>query len=147
MPCGSRRPLIRWMTCPAARSMTSTEPLPSSATNNRLRRRSTAMWSIRPDTFASGMERSRTSGACVFSARAGTARQANAGPARTQATARDDARCMAGALAPGQVDLVQRLAQSGRQFLGIVMGPEVHEEQPGLVIEHVVVQGGDLDAV
>jgi hypothetical protein len=41
-------------------------------------------------------------------------------------------------LAPRQIDLVERLAQSGRQLLGVIIGPEVHEEQPRLVIERVV---------
>src|SRR5689334_20907499 len=49
-------------------------------------------------------------------------------------------------LAPGQVDLVERMAQPG-EFLRVIMGPEMHEEQPRLVVEHVVVQRRDLDAV
>ena len=37
--------------------------------------------------------------------------------------------------------------QPFRQFHGVVVGPEVDEERAGFVVEHVIVDGGDLDAV
>jgi len=51
------------------------------------------------------------------------------------------------ASAPGQVDPVEHRAQPGCQLGRVVIGPEVHEEQPWLVVQHVVVQRRDLDAV
>src|SRR5207248_6377936 len=45
------------------------------------------------------------------------------------------------------VDLRKRGSQAARQLVHVVVGPEVHEEQPRLVIEHMVVNRGDLDAV
>ena len=53
---------MRRMTVPDARSITSTVPLPSSATNRRLRARSTARWSIRPVTPFNAIVRSSTTG-------------------------------------------------------------------------------------
>src|SRR3982751_5190608 len=44
-------------------------------------------------------------------------------------------------------DAIQSRPQPSGQLLGIIVGPEVHEEQPGLVLEHVVVDGRDLDPV
>jgi len=50
------------------------------------------------------------------------------------------------ASASREIDLVERGPQSCRQFQFIVC-PEAHEEQTRLVIEHVNVQGRDLDAI
>ena len=38
-------------------------------------------------------------------------------------------------------------AKSLSQFHGVVVGPEMNEERAGLVVEHVIVDGGHLDAV
>src|SRR5262249_35061936 len=43
--------------------------------------------------------------------------------------------------------LIQRLAQPLRQLQGVVVRPEVHEEQPGLLGQHVAVDRRDLDPV
>ena len=50
-------------------------------------------------------------------------------------------------LAPGEVDLVQRRPQAFRELLPIIIGPEVHEEKPRLFVEHVRVQGRDLNPI
>ena len=42
---------------------------------------------------------------------------------------------------------VERRANSLGQFYGVVIGPEMHEEQARLVGEHVAMDGSDLDAV
>jgi hypothetical protein len=46
-----------------------------------------------------------------------------------------------------EIDLVERGPQSCRQFCQFIVCPEVHEEQARLVIEHVIVQGRNLDAI
>ena len=43
--------------------------------------------------------------------------------------------------------LVERRAQALRELHRVVVGPEMHEEQARLLVQHVAVQGGDLDAV
>ena len=47
----------------------------------------------------------------------------------------------------GQVDFVQRRSQSLGELLRILVRPEVHEEEARLLLQHVAVQCGDLDAV
>ena len=42
---------------------------------------------------------------------------------------------------------VEGCANSFGQFYGVVIGPEMHEEQARLLGEHVAVDGSDLDAV
>jgi hypothetical protein len=42
--------------------------------------------------------------------------------------------------------LVKRSAQAAGQLDGLVVGPEVHEDQARLFGEHVAMQGGDLDS-
>src|SRR6266516_64287 len=42
---------------------------------------------------------------------------------------------------------VQRRANAACQFQRIIVGPEVHEEQPRRLRQHVTVQGGNRDAV
>src|ERR1700732_1411611 len=46
-----------------------------------------------------------------------------------------------------QCHSIERGLQSGGEFDHVIVCPEVHEEQNRLVIEHVIVQGGDLDAI
>src|SRR6266849_9976686 len=48
---------------------------------------------------------------------------------------------------PSCTHLVQGRLQPFGQGDGVVIGPEMHEEQPGLLIQHVVVERGHLDAV
>src|SRR4051794_8370779 len=50
-------------------------------------------------------------------------------------------------LALGYLHLIESLTQTPRELAGVVIGPEVHEEQPRLIVEHVVVHGCHLDAV
>src|SRR5262245_14168733 len=45
------------------------------------------------------------------------------------------------------VHLVQRRAQARSQLPGIVIGPEMHEEQPGLLVQHMTVESRDFDPV
>jgi hypothetical protein len=45
------------------------------------------------------------------------------------------------------VDFVERGPQSLGELPDVVVGPEMHEEEPRLVGQHVVVQGGHLDPV
>src|SRR5215208_5954982 len=47
-------------------------------------------------------------------------------------------------LRPG---LVERSTQASRELHGVVVRPEVHEEEPGLFSQHMTVQRGDLNAV
>src|SRR5947209_6324217 len=49
--------------------------------------------------------------------------------------------------APGARGLVERSAQPPGELDGIVVRPEVHEEKPGLLVQHVAVNRRDLDAV
>src|SRR5258705_14023459 len=44
-----------------------------------------------------------------------------------------------------KLDVVERRSQPARQRLGGIVGPEMHEEQARLVVEHVIVQRRDLD--
>src|SRR5438105_2307680 len=46
-----------------------------------------------------------------------------------------------------QADLVQRRSQSLGELLRVIVRPEVHKEEPRLLLQHVTVQRGDLDAV
>src|SRR5713101_7945544 len=48
---------------------------------------------------------------------------------------------------PSFAYLVQGRLQPFGQGDGVAVGPEMHEEQPGLLIQHVVVGRGHLDAV
>jgi len=41
--------------------------------------------------------------------------------------------------------MIEPGAQAMRFLAGVLVGPDVHEEQARLVIEHVVVDGGHLD--
>ncbi len=50
-------------------------------------------------------------------------------------------------LAFGARGFVKRGAQSPRELQGIVIGPEMQEEQPRLFVQHVAVDRGHLDAV
>src|SRR3977135_3097242 len=43
--------------------------------------------------------------------------------------------------------LIQRRAQSSGELNRIVIGPEMKEDQPRLLVQHVAVDRGDLDAV
>src|SRR3974390_1177946 len=43
--------------------------------------------------------------------------------------------------------LVKRGAQLSSKLQCVVIGPEMHEEQPRLLVEHVAVKGRHLDAV
>src|SRR3954466_5170329 len=43
--------------------------------------------------------------------------------------------------------LVECGAQSPRKLQGVVIGPEMHEEQPRLLVQHMAVQRGHLDAI
>ena len=43
--------------------------------------------------------------------------------------------------------LVERGAQPLGELDGVVIGPEMHEEQPRLLVQHVAVVGGYVDAV
>ena len=43
--------------------------------------------------------------------------------------------------------LVECRAKPSGQFQRIVIGPEVEEEQPRLLVQHVAVHGGYVDAV
>jgi hypothetical protein len=45
------------------------------------------------------------------------------------------------------VDLVEGSTENLCQFLRIIGGPEMHEEEPRLIVQHVIMQGGYLDAV
>src|SRR5215212_427315 len=45
------------------------------------------------------------------------------------------------------LDLVECRSEPLRKFLSVVIGPEVHEEQPRLVAQHVVVKRCNLDPV
>src|SRR4051812_30875424 len=106
--------------------MTSTVPLPSSATNSRPRRRSTAMWSMRPPVSAAEWSPRARAVARVV-ARPSVYRAAHTDPparTRLQATARRQP-----SLASGQVDLVQGGPDALRQLGLLVDRPEVHEEQ------------------
>src|SRR5262245_5959617 len=47
----------------------------------------------------------------------------------------------------GDRGLVERRAQALRQLQGIIVGPEMAEEQTWLLVQHVAVQGGYLDPV
>ena len=52
-----------------------------------------------------------------------------------------------GALVFGNRDLVESGTQTLGQFARLIIGPEVHEEQPRLFVQHVTVNGGHLDSV
>ena len=43
--------------------------------------------------------------------------------------------------------LVERGTQAARELDGVVIGPEVHEDQPRLLGQHMAMNGRDLDAV
>ena len=45
------------------------------------------------------------------------------------------------------MDCIESHAQPTRQFHSVVIRPEVHEKEPRLVVEHVVVERHDLDPV
>ena len=45
------------------------------------------------------------------------------------------------------VDLVESSAQALGELLRVIIGPEVHEEKARLLIQHVAVQCGHLDAI
>ncbi len=47
----------------------------------------------------------------------------------------------------GDIHLVERRAQPLRQFGRVIIRPEMHEERPRLVVEHVIVDSRYLDAV
>src|SRR5258708_5019364 len=50
-------------------------------------------------------------------------------------------------LALGAGGLVERGAQALGELDGVVIGPEVHEDQARLLGQHVAVDRGDLDAI
>src|SRR5262249_9703916 len=50
-------------------------------------------------------------------------------------------------LASLHVYLVERRPQASRQLLGIIVGPEVHEEEMRRIGQHVAVKRGHFDAV
>ena len=54
---------------------------------------------------------------------------------------------MMSALIVGVRHLVQGGAQSLSKFDGIVVGPEMHEEEARLLVQHMAVQRCDLDVV
>src|ERR1051325_6344594 len=112
--------------------------LPSSATSRRCLLRSIARWSMRPLTAPSGIFDSSSNTAPPVCAIAGYPSISTAAPIRS-------ARTISSAL--GDIDVRQRRLQAGREFLGIVIRPEMHKEKPGLFVEHMVVDGGYLDAV
>src|SRR5436190_19699815 len=45
------------------------------------------------------------------------------------------------------VGLIQRRSKSFRQLHHVIVRPEVHEEQPRLLVEHVAVNGRNGDAI
>ncbi len=53
----------------------------------------------------------------------------------------------AGESAPSACGFVEGGAQASREFLGIVIGPEVKKENPRLLRQHVAVNRGHFDAV
>src|SRR4051794_8103994 len=79
-------------------------------------------------------------------------------PANRLRTSRAAARwCMAGSIGRGRrratglrrlrVDQIEGRAQPTRELRRIVVRPEVHVEEAGLVVERVAVDSRDLDAV
>jgi len=48
--------------------------------------------------------------------------------------------------APLHIRFVQCCTEPACELLSIVVRPEVHEEEPGLVIQHVIMERGHLDA-
>jgi hypothetical protein len=44
-----------------------------------------------------------------------------------------------------RIGFVERSAQSFGQLDGIIIGPEVHEEQPWVFVQHVAVKGRYVD--
>src|SRR5262245_24498749 len=147
MPCGSLRSAMRCTTLRAARSTTATLSLPSSATNRSPRSGSKARWSMRPFTVPSGILASSVKGG-------GSAAKLGPASSRPIKAAAVVMRCMACPLfgfgAGGvllDVHMVQGRAQPCRQLQRVVVSPEVHEEHPRLLGQHVAVQGRDLNAV
>src|SRR5215218_2427195 len=128
----------------ASRSTTPIVSLPSSATNRRRRGRSTARWSILPLMAPRGILASISRG-IGSSARAAPPRAQNAQHAATSDARRATARFLAARLR--RLHLIERRPQALGHLLGVVVGPEVHEEEPRLLAEHVVVDGRHLDAV
>src|SRR5688572_21603915 len=49
--------------------------------------------------------------------------------------------------ASSDLNLRERRIEPGRKFLRVIVGPEMHEEQARLVVEHVVVQRRHVDPV
>src|SRR5208283_3064462 len=47
--------------------------------------------------------------------------------------------------APRNIDLRKRCLQAFGELPGIVIGPEMHEVEVWLIVEHVIVNRGDLD--
>src|SRR5271165_161376 len=138
-PWGSLKPLIVRNILPAARSTTPRLSLPSSATNSRRRFTSMARWSIRPLTPPSGIFPSSTRG--------GLAVWAEPAVGSVMIPRRRIARANITPSALGDVDMRERRLQPLGELLGIVIGPEVHEIEAWLVVEHVVVDRRDFDPV
>src|SRR5271166_3368709 len=96
-------------------------------------------WSIRPLTSPSGILDSSTRGGLGICAEPGVG---SVMPARSRIV-----RANMTPLALGDVDLSERRFQAFGELLRVVIRPEMHEEQPRLVVEHVVVECGNLDPV
>src|SRR5437899_7795564 len=56
-------------------------------------------------------------------------------------------RFMAGPRSLFGVGLVECCTKPLRQLYGIIVGPEVHEKQPWLLVQHVTVQCGGLNPI
>src|SRR5215213_5192223 len=106
---------------------------------------SMARWSMRPCTPPSGIFASTCMGSPPFGtccAEAGSDSAIAASAPRTRRLPNiSSARCVPG------VRALDRGTQPLTELLRLAHAPEVHEEDARLVLQHVVVDGRDLDAV
>lgn len=50
-------------------------------------------------------------------------------------------------VALGRMDLVQCRSKTFRELVGVLVGPEMHEKQARLVVQHVMVERRDFNVI